>query len=76
MERISLYRVLKQLKNYKDVKDFYKENEYWFRGHKLVNIDTIKHKVQFDYGLIYYYSNEDYHTVFFTKKGNKDEKKE
>lgn len=71
MKRDSLYKILRIFKQYKDKKDFYKDYEYWFQGHKLQDINIAKRKITFDYGLSYYYSNDDYHTVFFTIKEDK-----
>lgn len=68
IERVSLYRVLKQFKSYKNKSAFYKDYEYWFRGHRLTEIDLIRNKITFSYGLTYYFTREDYHSVFFTIK--------
>lgn len=72
MKRVSLYKVLKQFKSYEDKNDFYKENEYWYRGHKLFAIDVAKRKIEFHYGITYYYTHDDYHTTFFTIKEDKE----
>ena len=72
MKRVSLYKVLKQFKSYEDKKDFYKENEYWYRDYKLCAIDPTKRKIEFHHGITYYYTHDDYHTTYFIIKEDKE----
>ena len=66
MKRDSLYTILRAFKRYKDQKNFCRDHRYKFQGRAMKDIDIAKRKITFEYGITYYYSNDDYHTVFFT----------
>ena len=70
IKRVNLYQVLRQFKSYRDKSLFYKDYKYWFRGQELTDIDLEKNKITFSYGQTYYFTRDDYFSVYLTIEVN------